>query len=146
MIHTMDPPTIEAPPRVLVADDDPEVRSVISWALRLEGYDVIELGNGHELFAYIGMSLFESENARFARPDVIVSDVLMPGFSGLDALGAARRTGLDIPFILITAHGDPDARTRAREDGATAFFSKPLEIGELIQAVEESLRSRHPPD
>src|SRR5215472_16698503 len=83
------------PPRVLVADDDPVVRSIVAMNLQDEGYQVIEAADGDEAVWL----------ARRAIPDLMVLDVMMPGLDGLDVLSILRDhpNTADIPVVLVTA-------------------------------------------
>lgn len=107
--------------RVVVADDDLEMRAVMSSALRRDGFDVAEANDGIELLDMICGSGARS-------PDLIVSDIQMPRCSGLDALVALRRMRCSIPVVLITAFGDEDTHARALDFGASAIIDKPFDI------------------
>ena len=122
------------PKRVLLAEDDDETRCFLASMLRRKGYNVIDLSSGIEVFNHLGVCLFEGG----AAPDVIVSDLRMPDFSGLQVLDCIERAELHIPFILITAHGNELIRTQALRAGATAVLTKPFEFDELLDAVHQS--------
>lgn len=120
--------------RVLLAEDDDEVRELLAQVLRINGYEVIEVTGGLELYNRLGECLFEGAVA----PDVIVSDLRMPDFSGLEVLHSVRAAELDIPFILMTAYGDAPKRAAAIRDGALVVLDKPFELEELLDAVARS--------
>jgi len=122
----------EKRPTVLLAEDAPDVRAVLHAALDVQGYDVIEIADGTELLQHLEMCRFES----YARPDVIVSDVLMPGHSGLAALSSLRYEGVGIPFILITAHADAVTRAEAKARGASALLFKPFDLCDFLKTVD----------
>src|SRR5262249_12259543 len=85
---------------VLVADDDSDSRDLLAFSLVHSGYRVKEARDGLEL-----LGLLTSVSAHELEPPVaIVSDVRMPGFSGIEALRHARHAGLEVPFVLITAY------------------------------------------
>jgi DNA-binding response OmpR family regulator len=114
--------------RILVVDDDPDARETLATALAQSGYvvDMAEDGRG-------ALGRLHSWPA-----DVLVSDVRMPGMSGLDLIRALRESGRDQPVVLITGM-DVDPPMTARECGAAAFLRKPLTLEELIWAIECAL-------
>lgn len=121
--------------RVLVAEDDEDTRTLLAWGLRLHGYEVVEVKSGTELFEVLTMCL----NAEEQMPDVILSDIRMPGFTGLEVLGCIDRAELGVPFILMTAFSDEETRKRGENDGAAAFLAKPFEFEKLLAAIDSSL-------
>ena len=94
-----------------------------------DGYEVIEACDGTELLDLL------ADVAAFARrrPDVIVSDVMMPGYSGLSVLAALR--GLGLPVVLITARRDAEVEEDALRLGASAVVRKPLDFNDLRAAI-----------
>ena len=126
------------PTRVLLAEDDLEMRDMLASALRSDGYSVIEAPDGSAMLDYIGASWLTSCFGEFV--DVFVSDIRMPGMSGMDILAGMRRAGWNLPFILITAFGGTDIRERAGKLGATAVFDKPFDIDELRAVLRDITR------
>jgi CheY-like chemotaxis protein len=120
-----------APTYVLLAEDDDEARSVMAAMLQASDYDVVALSDGDELFEHIG----RFGQPSYAKPAVIVSDVRMPGRSGLEVLASARSRGVDVPFVLITAYDDASVRAEAAKHGAVAVLRKPLDILEIVDVV-----------
>lgn len=118
--------------RVLVAEDDPEMRRLVVEALRKDGHEVQEASDGGRLLVRIAEA-FESDPS-LALIDVIVSDVRMPVCSGLDLLERLVEARWRVPFILMTAFGDDDTRRRAEGLGAV-LFDKPLSMEALRAAV-----------
>ena len=118
-------------PRVLVAEDDTEMRWLVAHALRRDGYDVVEARNGDELYRELSMRF-----VRFGDPnlDLIVTDVRMPGRSGLDVVELLRKLATDIPLIVMTAFGDDEVRTRAGAAGAV-LLDKPFDLADLRAAA-----------
>ena len=119
--------------KVLVVDDEFEIRDLLSKFLTEEGYDVILASNGEE-----ALELAEREN-----PQVILLDILMPGFSGIETcrrLKAAEKTRF-IPVIMATALWDTHAE--AVEAGAEDFVTKPFPLEELSFRVKSILRVRY---
>jgi CheY-like chemotaxis protein len=119
--------------RVLLAEDDRDVRRLIAVALHQDGYDVTELSDGLQLFNCLGSCLFEGA----AQPDLIISDLRMPSFTGLEVLGSAHRVDLGVPFILISGFSDRFTREEARSLGAAAIFRKPFDVEQLLSKVVE---------
>jgi len=126
---------VTTPPRVLLAEDDKEFRTILADTLRREGYEVIEARDGMQLSHFVG-SLLLSGNV-LAPPDLIIADVHMPGQSGLDVLVELRRADWRIPVILITGFGDEDLHGEAARWGAAAVFDKPFDLDDLRRAVLE---------
>ena len=79
---------------------------------------------------------------RDAPPDIIVTDVRMPGISGMQILESVRARAWDVPVILITAFSDPETRAQAKALGVTAFLEKPLDLEKLRQVIEVNVRPR----
>ena len=124
---------------IVVADDDPDMREEVAGTLRGEGHLVIELASGDELLRYLRGSVVSADDVR--APDVIVSDIRMPGPSGLDVLEALREIPCQTPVILMTGFGDPDTHRRAAELGAIMTLDKPFDAAALRNAVLEALRA-----
>ena len=123
--------------RVLVAEDDPDMRKLVVEALEKDGHDVKEAADGGELLAHITRE--DGREASFASVDVVVSDIRMPGYSGLEMFERLFDARWRIPVILMTAFGDRDTRRRAERVGAV-LFDKPLVLEELRVAVKRLVR------
>jgi two-component system response regulator (stage 0 sporulation protein F) len=121
--------------RILVADDDPDMRALVASALRRGGYAVVEAGNGMEAIDHIAPTAWARRDGFTA----IVSDVCMPDLTGLDLLAALRCTSFETPVILMTAFGDEEVRAEARSLGATAVLDKPFNLDELHAAVQKAM-------
>jgi len=119
--------------RVLLADDDPDLRALLSAALEADGHDVTTAANGREALDVIAPILFAEETAR--APDVIVTDVRMPGVNGLSLVAGLRACGCVTPIIVISAFEGGSLRERAEDVGATAVFAKPFEVDDFRTAV-----------
>lgn len=122
--------------RVLLVEDDPEMRELMALALRGDGYEVREAADGLEALRLLGAE----ENPGF---DLVVSDVRMPGCSGLEMLQRLRGRPSQIPVVLVTAFGDRETHARARRLGA-ALLDKPFELNDLRELVFEALDPRSP--
>ncbi|MFH1810922.1 MAG: sigma-54 dependent transcriptional regulator [Pseudomonadota bacterium] len=122
--------------RVLIADDEPNLRTVLSATLRRAGYEVVATHDGSHALSVI-------EQSRHDDPvGVVVTDLRMPHTDGLDLLRALRKSHADLPVILITAHGTVDNAVEALKAGAFDFITKPFEQDELLAVVQKAAASR----
>ncbi len=125
-------------PRILVAEDDVELRTLMSNVLRGAGYNVVEVTDGihlRERLVYSQLILDERFDV-----DLIISDIRMPGLSGFEALNDIRDKSTFPPVILITAFGDQQTFLRASRFGAVAFFDKPIDFDKFCEFVAKLLR------
>jgi len=124
-------------PRILLAEDDEGMRSILASTLRGDGYEVVEVGDGSRLLHRLLYSklLFGSRNGF----DLIISDVRMPKVSGLGVLASLRGDDDAPPVILITAFGDRETHAEAERLGAVALFDKPFDIQDFRVAVRGAL-------
>jgi two-component system cell cycle response regulator CpdR len=118
--------------RVLVAEDDPEMRRLVVEALRKDGHDVIEASDGGRLLVHLAEAF--DRDPTLACLDVVVSDMRMPVCSGLDLFERLAEARWKVPFILMTAFGDEDTRRRAERIGAV-LLDKPLSLDVLRATV-----------
>jgi CheY-like chemotaxis protein len=109
---------------LLVVEDDMEMRSLLCDELRDLGCRIVEAGDGEEAL----------QRARESPPSVILTDLRMPG-GGLGYIGRLRTVAPACPLILITAFGDPSVRETAKRFGVSAFFDKPVRMGELKASI-----------
>lgn len=126
----------EARKTILLADDDAEMRSLLSLALMQEGYNVIECKDGQELSLCIRESTYRNTEC----VDVVVSDIRMPGLSGLAVLKVHGPGPRCPPIILMTAFGDHELRQQAIAMGAAGFLEKPFALDQLIDKIRELVR------
>ena len=125
--------------RVLVAEDDAALRDLLVSALSDDGYEVIEARDGVDLLRQLAN--LDSDGTDLP-VDVVVSDVRMPGTSGLEALTILRRFSRSLPVVLITAFGDIATHAEAERLGAAAVFDKPFDIDALRATVSALTRTR----
>ena len=123
--------------RILLAEDDDEMRDLLGAALRAEGWEVDEARDGGEMLRQVREAYTEPMRA----PDVIVMDVRMPKVSGLGLLAAIRRARWKTPIILITGFGDTLLHEQAAALGADVVLDKPFELELLITSVARVARS-----
>jgi CheY-like chemotaxis protein len=126
-----------------VAEDDFEMRRFIASALRRDGYDVVDVPNGMEMLDVLASELLYPKGN--PPVDLIISDLRMPGVTGLSVLAGLRNSDWTTPFILITAFGGPEIEKEAIREGAAAVFDKPFDIDELRVTVLDLLFTRADP-
>jgi len=129
------------PFRILVAEDDAAMRSVVADTLREDGYDVVELADGGRLLVDIAARM--KVGADIDSVDLIVSDVRMPICTGLQILEVLRKAHWHTPVILMTAFGDRATRKQA-EDLLAILFDKPFDMDDLRTAVANLLPRDRP--
>jgi DNA-binding response OmpR family regulator len=123
--------------RVLVAEDDPEMRRLVVEALRKDGHDVMEAADGGRMLVRLAEA-FDGKPS-VVSIDVIVSDMRMPLYNGLELLERLAEARWRVPCILMTAFGDEETRQRTDRIGAV-LFDKPLAMDALRAAVNRLAR------
>jgi CheY-like chemotaxis protein len=121
--------------KILLVEDEEEIRGTIAAELNDAGYQVVQATNGQE-----GLDAIRSE-----RPDLILSDISMPVLDGIGMLESVRRElpdQVETPFIFLTAYTDRERQIAARRHGANEFLNKPVEFDILLAVVENQLRKR----
>jgi len=119
-------------PRILFIYDDCAGREVVLFNLRTAGYEVTTASDGQE-----GLSFFAP-----GKFDVLITDVKMPGISGIEVLRRVRSADPDIPVLVITAFGHMEMAIDAMREGACYFLGKPFDRWHLLVAIEEILGRR----
>lgn len=114
--------------RVLIIDDEEDVRASLALLLESSGWDVEQLGNAQNLF----------DDVKKIEPNLVISDVRMPGVSGLDAFLSLDRDENNPPFIFVSAHGDIDMAVEAMSAGAYTFLEKPYDPKRLLLAARHA--------
>ncbi len=117
--------------KVLIADDEHNIRHILDFSLNSEGFDVVSADNGEDAF-----TLAVSEN-----PDLIILDVMMPGQGGIETcrqIKADERTS-GIPVILLTAKSSREDRDEGSAAGADEYVTKPFSPAKVINAVHSIL-------
>ncbi len=118
-------------PSVLIVDDDPGVRLIISRLLSLNHYDTIDVDTAEEALELVKKRSF----------DLVVSDVHMPGMSGLEFLDILKEIDPAIASVIITSSDDVDMAIRAMKSGALGFITKPFEKADLLDAISSAMES-----
>jgi DNA-binding response OmpR family regulator len=123
---------------ILLADDDTEMRALLALALQAEGYEVVACTDGIQLLQHLYAAGPPDASQRF---DLIITDLRMPGVSGLAVLEQIHGRSEIPPTILITAFGDEHTHILARQLGATVSVDKPFEILWFLDLVRDVLSS-----
>ena len=118
--------------RILIVDDEKNMRWVLGQALTSEGFEVVEAADGKEALA----SVAEQE------PEVMVLDHRMPEPDGMEVLRRLRSQGATFPVIMLTAHGNVATAVEAMKAGASEYLTKPFDLEELKLAITKSLEYR----
>jgi two-component system, OmpR family, response regulator MprA len=116
--------------RVLVVDDDPDVRDSLRRSLTFEGYQVTEAADGAQALGVIAA----------ARPDVVVLDLQMPVLGGLETCRKLREQGDDVPVLMLTARDGTRDRVTGLDAGADDYLPKPFALEELFARLRALLR------
>ena len=124
-------------PLILVVDDEPDVEDLFRQQFRRD----IRAGRFTMEFAESGDSALQKISDANAVPLILIlSDVNMPGMSGLELLPKAKASRPDVSVIMITAYGDSDTRRRALEGGAEALLTKPIDFTALSSEIDGRLK------
>ena len=115
------------PPRILIVDDDPGQRSLLDSFLRSQGFETVLAASGEEALQIL-------RNDQFS---LMISDVRMPGLSGLETLRRAREQHAVLPVLLVTAYADIREAVGAMRDGALNYLAKPIDLDELVATVRQ---------
>lgn len=115
--------------RILVIDDEPNLRHTLGYALKQEGYEVVSAGDGEE-----GVALFGS-----SAPDLVILDVMLPKMDGFEVCRRIRRTS-NVPLLMLTARDTELDKVVGLEIGADDYLVKPFSMRELVARVRAMLR------
>ncbi len=116
------------PPRILIVDDDPGQRSLLTSFLTSQGFDTVTVSSGED-----ALHVLRTETI-----NMMISDVRMPGLSGLDTLRRARQEHAILPVLLVTAYADIREAVGAMRDGALNYLAKPIDLDELLTTVQQA--------
>src|ERR1022692_1483130 len=116
-------------PRILIVDDDPGQRSLLNSFLRSQGFETVVVDSGERAL----------ETLRTGKFGMMISDVRMPGLTGLETLRLARTEHATPPGLLVTAVTDIRDAVAARRDGAVNYLAKPIDLDELLASVQQAI-------
>jgi DNA-binding response OmpR family regulator len=127
--------------RILLAEDDKEMRTLLALSLKRAGYDVVKCSDGVDMLTHLAAFLLPYEPVHESF-DLIISDIRMPGVTGMEVLQGKPKRANFPPMILITAFGDDETHAQAAECGVAAMFDKPFDVDELLEKVNAILLCR----
>lgn len=113
--------------RILIIEDDKEMRSLLEDFLKDEGYEADSANNGSEAFGRLAQEPF----------DLVITDIRMPGLTGLDILSAVKKFQPELPVIVITAFGGEEVYRRSMARGADGYLEKPIHFYKLRNLIQE---------
>ena len=116
-------------PRVLVVDDEPSIRDLLSKMLALVDYDVDVASDGQSAL----------EHMRLGRYDLLITDLRMPGMDGISVIHAARRLQADLPVIVITGFSTEASAIEAANLGVAGYLTKPFRVPKVLEAAAKAL-------
>jgi len=119
--------------RILIVDDEESIRRSLSGVLSDEGYTVFSAANGTE-----ALELVETE-----RPHLILLDIWMPQFDGIEVLKKLKEDFPEVAVVMISGHGNIETAVKATKLGAYDFIEKPLSIEKVVIIIDHALRERH---
>lgn len=122
------------PVRILVLEDDPGIRMLLSSTLRLAGYVVDSAAGGHEAL----------ESVRRLEPHLILVDVMLLDLDGLSVVRTLRAEGRVVPAVFLTGRGEPEDRVNGFRAGGDDYVVKPFNVDELLLRIRAVLRRAHP--
>jgi len=117
---------------ILVVDDEPAIRNLLQEVLQREGYEVVQAETGEKALAALDASL----------PDLVLTDMRMPGMDGMRLLEEVRRRDPTLAVIMLTGHGSIEAAVEAMRRGAVDFVEKPIDRERISRLVQKALESQ----
>lgn len=130
---TPDQDTQEVEATLLVVDDEPNIRELLSTSLRFAGFEVISAANGAE-----ALRLAEQQV-----PDLLVLDVMLPDMDGFTVTRRLRQSGLHIPVVFLTARDDTSDKITGLTVGGDDYVTKPFSLEEVVARIRAVLRRTH---
>ena len=124
----MEPAVSEA--RLLVVDDEPNIRDLMASSLRFAGYDVLSAGDGTE-----ALRLATTE-----KPDLVILDVMLPDMDGFTVTRKLRASGIDMPILFLTAKDDMRDKVEGLQAGGDDYVTKPFGLEEVVARINAILR------
>ncbi len=120
--------------KILVVDDDPDIRTLLRLVLMSSGFRVVLAEDGDQALRRVAEDL----------PDLVLCDILMPNLDGYETLAALRSNpaSRNLPVLIISARGEAHAVKRALDAGANGYFVKPFETRDLVAEIRRLLAAR----
>jgi len=118
--------------KILIVDDEPSNRKILSQELTQKGYSVVAASDGREALRKVESS----------PPDLIILDYMMPDLSGLEVLTELRKRENDTPVVMITAYGTMERAVEAMKEGAYDFITRPFEPDHIALVVRKALEQQ----
>src|SRR5882672_9577103 len=119
-------------PKILIVDDEADMRFAVRMLLERSGHAVVEADNGDAALSRI------DEGA----PDLVLLDMRLPGMDGIQILQKIREKQKDLPIIMVTGYGNVELAEQALQFGADHYLSKPFHNKELIEVIQQILEKR----
>jgi two-component system KDP operon response regulator KdpE len=116
--------------RILVVDDEPEIRRALRANLAGHGYDTTAVASGEEAL----------DKADRVHPDLVLLDLGLPGIQGLEVCKRLRASGLEAPIIILSVEEEEEQKVRALDEGADDYLTKPFGMNELLARIRAALR------
>ncbi len=118
------------PIKVLVVDDEPNIRDLLTTSLRFNGYSVYAVGNGNDAVVA----------AEKGKPDIILLDVMLPDQSGFAVTKKLRSMGIDVPVLFLTARDETEDKITGLTVGGDDYMTKPFSLDEIMARISAILR------
>jgi CheY-like chemotaxis protein len=120
--------------RILIIDDEPDMRLAVRNVLKLRGYEIAEAGDGPAALAL----------ARESRPDLVLLDMRLPGMDGIEVLAGLKKIDDSVPVVMITGYGHIQSAVDVMKLGASEYLQKPFENAQLVETVKRFVQSAPP--
>ncbi len=117
--------------RILIVDDEPDMRLAVRNVLKLRGYEISEAGDGPSAL----------EMARENRPDLVLLDMRLPGMDGIEVLEGLKKIDATVPVVMITGYGHIQSAVDVMKLGASEYLQKPFENAQLVETVKRFIQS-----
>ena len=120
--------------RILIVDDEPDMRLAVRNVLKLRGYEISEAGDGPTAL----------EMAREHRPDLVLLDMRLPGMDGIEVLDGLKKIDDTVPVVMITGYGHIQSAVDVMKLGASEYLQKPFENAQLVETVKRFVQGPQP--
>lgn len=112
---------------ILIIEDDEEMSSLLKDFLEADGFETDSVSNGADAFRELAKKFF----------DLVITDIRMPGLTGLDIIPGIKKLQPEVSIIVVTAFGSEEVRRRALERGASGYLEKPIHFNKLKMTIEK---------